>query len=181
MRTKTTTIGHLSLFDEDLEELDLSIIHRQGTQLITFLLGQEKYGLNILSIKELVSYPETIARIPGMPDFMIGMINLRGLVVPVMDLRIRFGIDTQEYNSFTVIIIVQVEDRLVGLIVDSVADVVYLEDEMTQGSKDLSIGIDTKFISGVANIKDDMVILLDVDYLLSEQELQSLPMQTEGP
>ena len=103
------------------------------------------------------------------------------VVVPVMDLRIRFGIETQEYNSFTVIIIVQVEDRLVGLIVDSVADVVYLEDKMTQGSKDLSTGIDTKFISGVANIKDDMVILLDVDYLLSEEELQSLPMQTEGP
>ncbi len=181
MPSKTTMAGHLSLFDDDLEELDLSIIHRQGTQLITFMLGQEKYGLKILSVRELVSYPETITRIPGMPAFIVGMINLRGLVVPVMDLRIRFQMESLDYNQFTVIVIVQVENKLVGLIVDSVADVVYLEEETTQSSKDLTTSIDTKFISGVANIKDDMVILLDADYLLSEDELQLIPQQSTAP
>ena len=181
MSTKTNMTGHLSLFDEDLEELDLSVISRQGTQLITFMLGQEKYGLKILSVRELVSYPESITRVPGMPSFIIGMINLRGLVVPVMDLRIRFQMESLDYNSFTVIVIVQVEHKLVGLIVDSVADVVYLEEDTTQGSKDLSTSIDTKFVSGVANIKDDMVILLDVDYLLSEEELQLIPQQSSEP
>ena len=116
-----------------------------------------------------------------MPSFIIGMINLRGLVVPVMDLRIRFQMESLDYSSFTVIVIVQVEHKLVGLIVDSVADVVYLEEETTQGSKDLSTSIDTKFVSGVANIKDDMVILLDVDYLLSEEELQLIPQQSSEP
>ena len=181
MSSKPAMIGYLSLFDDDLEELDLSSIHREGTQLITFLLGQEKYGIKILSIRELVSYPETITPIPGMPDFVVGMINLRGLIVPVMDLRVRFQLERLDYNQFTVIVIVQVEDKLVGLIVDSVADVVYLEEEAAQGSKDLSSSIDTKFISGVANIKDDMVILLDVDYLLSEKELGLLPHQSVEP
>ena len=116
-----------------------------------------------------------------MPSFIIGMINLRGLVVPVMDLRIRCQMESLDYSSFTVIVIVQVEHKLVGLIVDSVADVVYLEDETTQGSKDLSASIDTKFITGVANIKDDMVILLDVDYLLSEDDLQLIPQQSAEP
>ena len=115
-----------------------------------------------------------MTRIPGMPDFIVGMINLRGLVIPVIDLRLRFGMDIGEYDKYTVIIIVQVENKMIGMIVDSVADVVYLEDEKTQASTDISTNIDTQFIQGVANIRDDMVILLDVDHLLSEQELVQL-------
>ena len=115
-----------------------------------------------------------MTRIPGMPDFIVGMINLRGFVIPVIDLRLRFGMDIGEYDKYTVIIIVQVENKMIGMIVDSVADVVYLEDEKTQASTDISTNIDTQFIQGVANIRDDMVILLDVDHLLSEQELVQL-------
>ena len=130
--------------------------------------------MKILKVRELISYPEVMTRIPGMPDFIVGMINLRGLVIPVIDLRLRFGMDIGEYDKYTVIIIVQVENKMIGMIVDSVADVVYLEDEKTQASTDISTNIDTQFIQGVANIRDDMVILLDVDHLLSEQELVQL-------
>ena len=161
----------LNSFDEEMEYFELEVSHREGTQLITFILGSEKYGLKILNVRELISYPEVMTRIPGMPDFIVGMINLRGLVIPVIDLRLRFGMDIGEYDKYTVIIIVQVENKMIGMIVDSVADVVYLEDEKTQASTDISTNIDTQFIQGVANIRDDMVILLDVDHLLSEQEL----------
>ena len=164
----------LNSFDEEMEDFELEVSHREGTQLITFILGSEKYGLKILKVMELISYPEVMTRIPGMPDFIVGMINLRGLVIPVIDLRLRFGMDIGEYDKYTVIIIVQVENKMIGMIVDSVADVVYLEDEKTQASTDISTNIDTQFIQGVANIRDDMVILLDVDHLLSEQELVQL-------
>ena len=164
----------LNSFDEEMEDFELEVSHREGTQLITFILCSEKYGFKILKVRELISYPEVMTRIPGMPDFIVGMINLRGLVIPVIDLRLRFGMDIGEYDKYTVIIIVQVENKMIGMIVDSVADVVYLEDEKTQASTDISTNIDTQFIQGVANIRDDMVILLDVDHLLSEQELVQL-------
>ena len=105
------------------------------------------------------------------------MINLRGLVIPIMDLRLRFSMEDGEYDKYTVIIIVQVEDKMVGLTVDSVANVVYLEEEETQGTADIATNIDTQFVQGVANIKADMVILLDADRLLSEQELAQLTPQ----
>ena len=176
MDTTSDDIGFLSDL-EDEEEFDLELTHREGTQLITFILGEEKYGLKILKVRELISYPEVVTRIPGMPDFIVGMINLRGLVIPIMDLRLRFSMDDGEYDKYTVIIIVQVEDKMVGLTVDSVADVVYLEEEETQGTADIATNIDTQFVQGVANIKADMVILLDVDHLLSEQELTQLAPQ----
>ena len=176
MDTTSENIGFLSDL-EDEEEFDLELTHREGTQLITFILGEEKYGLKILKVRELISYQEVVTRIPGMPDFIVGMINLRGLVIPIMDLRLRFSMDDGEYNKYTVIIIVQVEDKMVGLTVDSVADVVYLEEEETQGTADIATNIDTQFVQGVANIKADMVILLDADRLLSEQELAQLTPQ----
>ena len=161
----------LNSFDEEMEDFELEVSHREVTHLISWILGSENYGLKFLKVRELICYPEVMTRIPGMPDFIVGMINLRGLVIPVIDLRLRFGMDIGEYDKYTVIIIVQVENKMIGMIVDSVADVVYLEDEKTQASTDISTNIDTQFIQGVPNIRDDMVILLDVDHLLSEQEL----------
>ena len=176
MDTTSDNIGFLSDL-EDEEEFDLELTHREGTQLITFILGEEKYGLKILKVRELISFPEVVTRIHGMPDFIVGMINLRGLVIPIMDLRLRFSMADGEYDKYTGSIIVQVEDKIVGLTVDSVADVVYLEEEETQGTADIATNIDTQFVQGVANIKADMVILLDVDHLLSEQELTQLAPQ----
>ena len=110
MDTTSDNIGFLSDL-EDEEEFDLELTHREGTQLITFILGEEKYGLKILKVRELISYPEVVTRIPGMPDFIVGMINLRGLVIPIMDLRLRFSMDYGEYDKYTVIIIVQVYNQ----------------------------------------------------------------------
>ena len=114
----------MNLSDEEIEEMDVEVTHNEGAQLITFILGEEKYGLDILTVRELISYPEGLTQIPGMPDFIVGMFNLRGLVIPVMDLRIKFKMATEELHDYSVIIIVQVEEKNIGLIVDSVADVI---------------------------------------------------------
>ena len=84
-------LGTVSLSDEELEDMSLDISYSEGTRLITFILGEEKYGLDILKVRELISFPEGLTRIPRMPDFIVGMFNLRGLVIPVMDLRKKFN------------------------------------------------------------------------------------------
>ena len=90
----------LNSFDEEMEDFELEVSHREGTQLITFIQGSEKNGLKILKVREYITYPEVMTRIPGMPDFIVGMINLRGLVIPVIDLRLRFGMDIGEYDKY---------------------------------------------------------------------------------
>jgi len=167
-------LGSVNLSDEDLEDMSLEVSYSEGTRLITFILGEEKYGLNILKVRELISFPEGLTRIPGMPDYIIGMFNLRGLVIPVMDLREKFKMSGEERHEFSVIIIVEVENKNIGLTVDSVSDVIFVKEEDIQDTTDLAVNVDTKFIKGVAKTKDEMVILLDIDYLLSKAEFDTL-------
>jgi purine-binding chemotaxis protein CheW len=167
-------LGSVNLSDEDLEDMSLEVSYSEGTRLITFILGEEKYGLNILKVRELISFPEGLTRIPGMPDYIIGMFNLRGLVIPVMDLREKFKMSGEERHEFSVIIIVEVENKSIGLTVDSVSDVIFVKEEDIQETTDLAVNVDTKFIKGVAKTKDEMVILLDIDFLLSKAEFDTL-------
>ena len=167
-------LGSVNLSDEDMEDMSLEVSYSEGTRLITFILGEEKYGLNILKVRELISFPEGLTRIPGMPDYIIGMFNLRGLVIPVMDLREKFKISGEERHEFSVIIIVEVENKNIGLTVDSVSDVIFVKEEDIQETTELAVNVDTKFIKGVAKTKDEMVILLDIDYLLSKAEFDTL-------
>ena len=167
-------LGSVNLSDEDLEDMSLEISYSEGTRLITFILGEEKYGLDILKVRELISFPEGLTRIPGMPDFIIGMFNLRGLVIPVMDLRKKFKMSSEERHEFSVIIIVEVDNKNIGLTVDSVSDVIFVKEENIQETTDLAVNVDTNFIKGVAKTKDDMVILLDIDFLLSKEEFDTL-------
>ena len=167
-------LGTVSLSDEELEDMSLDISYSEGTRLITFILGEEKYGLDILKVRELISFPEGLTRIPGMPDFIIGMFNLRGLVIPVMDLRKKFKMSSEERHEFSVIIIVEVDNKNIGLTVDSVSDVIFVKEENIQETTDLAVNVDTNFIKGVAKTKDEMVILLDIDFLLSKEEFDTL-------
>ena len=172
--TSNNYMGNVNLSDEEMEEMNLEVTHNEGAQLITFILGEEKYGLDILAVRELISYPEGLTQIPGMPDFIVGMFNLRGLVIPVMDLRKKFGMAFEELHEYSVIIIVQVEEKNIGLIVDSVADVIFVKEEDIQETTDMALHVDTKFITGVAKTKDEMVILMDIDHLLSKSQFESL-------
>ncbi len=167
-------LGSVNLSDEDLEDMSLEVSYSEGTRLITFILGEEKYGLNILKVRELISFPEGLTRIPGVPDYIIGMFNLRGLVIPVMDLREKFNMSGEERHEFSVIIIVEVENKHIGITVDSVSDVIFVKEEDIQETTELAVNVDTKFIKGVAKTKDEMVILLDIDFLLSKEEFDTL-------
>ena len=167
-------LGSVNLSDEDMEDMSLEVSYSEGTRLITFILGEEKYGLNILKVRELISFPEGLTRIPGMPDNIIGMFNMRGLVIPVMDLREKFEMTAEERHEFSVIIIVEENNKSIGLTVDSVSDVIFVKEEDIQETTELAVNVDTKFIKGVAKTKDEMVILLDIDFLLYKEVFDTL-------
>ena len=162
---------------DDYEDFDSQMDYSgNGIQLITFTLQGESYGIDILKVRELISY-STPTVIPNVPECIKGVTNLRGVVVPVVDLRIKFGMPLKEYDKYTVIVVVKVGEKLIGIIVDTVSDVVFLSEDQIQPTPEFSADINTKFIEGMGQIKDDLVILLDIDCVLSEEELGLLPSQ----
>lgn len=162
----------LEEFYEEYQPLDLQWESSKiENQWITFQLEEEQYGLEILKIQELISCPE-ITHLPNMPTFFKGMINLRGLVVPVVDLRLKFGFPEKEYNKYTVIIIVKVDGKLMGTVVDSVSNVISLPDETIQPVDKFSTSIRTDYILGMGHHKSEMVILLDIEKILSKEEFE---------
>ena len=144
-----------------------------SNQYLTFTLGNEEYGLEILKVQEIKGY-SLITRVPRSPEFVKGVLNLRGTIVPVIDLRARFGLELRDYDQFTVIIVVVVAGRAMGLIVDAVSDVLNLPQSEIAETPEFSNRVDTKFISGMGRAGDKLIILLDVEKLLSSDELQSV-------
>jgi len=144
-----------------------------SSQYVTFLLGSETYGISILKLNEIIAY-QNCTSIPNVPGFIKGVLNLRGIVVPVIDLRERFNMEAKDYDQFTVIMILDVSGRIMGLIVDGVSDVIILNREDIKPRPSFSTGISTDFIQGMGIKDDKFVILLDVDKLLSDEELNIL-------
>jgi len=124
-------------------------------------------------VQEIIGMTE-IVHVPNSPDFMKGVINLRGSVVPVIDMRTRFRMQEREYDMFTVIIIVEVRDMLVGMIVDSVSDVVDMAAGDIQKTPNFAVKIDTDYIEGIGQIADKLVIILDIEQILSSEELGAM-------
>ena len=141
-----------------------------SSQYVTFLLGNETYGISILKLNEIIAYQECTA-IPHVPAFIKGVLNLRGVVVPVIDLRERFDMEKKACDQFTVIMILEVSGRIMGLIVDAVSDVVTLAKEAIKPRPNFSAGIGINFIHGMGVKDDKFIILLDVDKLLSDDVL----------
>jgi purine-binding chemotaxis protein CheW len=144
-----------------------------GNQYLSFTLGNEEYGLDILKVQEIKGY-SAITPIPRAAPYIKGMMNLRGTIVPIVDLRIRFNMPQIEYDQFTVIIVIMVENRTMGMVVDAVSDVLNIQEEDIQSTVDFSDNIDTSFISGMGKAGDRMVIMLDVHKILGIDELQTL-------
>ena len=165
-------LGNFNLLDEEDENFDYQLLHHNGEQWLTFRLGKETYGLEILQVRELISYPESITRVPRLPLFLLGMINLRGMVLPIMDLRKRFEMAEYETGPFTVIIIVQIKSKVIGVVVDSVVDVVNLQQDNLLEAPEESTELDFKFVKGLANLRGEMVILLNLEQLLAPDELE---------
>jgi purine-binding chemotaxis protein CheW len=154
--------------------------HLQGKYL-TFQLGSEEYGLEILKVREIIGIMD-ITRLPRTPDFVRGVINLRGKVIPVIDLRLRFGLPEKEYDERTCIIVVEVRENglnvLMGIIVDSVSEVLNVVLEDLEPTPSFGVALNTDFIMGMAKGKSTVRALMDIDKVLTTDELSQL-MQSE--
>ncbi|MCD9008243.1 chemotaxis protein CheW [Luteimonas sp. XNQY3] len=137
---------------------------------LTFTLGEEHYGVDILKVQEIRGY-DAVTRLPDAPDYIKGVINLRGTIVPVIDLRLKLRLAQARYDSFTVMIVLNVEARVVGIVVDSVSDVVPLSGEQIRATPEFGAAVDTRCISGIGTLDDRMLILLDIETLLDSAEL----------
>ena len=142
-----------------------------GREFLTFRLGTEEYGIDILKVQEIRSY-EPPTKIANAPAYLKGVVNLRGVIVPVVDLRIKLGCESVEYNGFTVVIVLNVKGRVVGAVVDSVSDVMQLADQMIQPAPEMSASIvDTTYITGIANVNERLLILMDIESLMGSAEM----------
>jgi len=154
-----------------------------NNQYLTFIMAGEEYGVDILCVQEIRGW-ESATSLPNAPKHIKGVINLRGTIVPIVDLRQCFGLDAIEYNSVTVVIVLKVHvdegDRVIGIVVDGVSDVYALAESDIRAAPDLGKSVNTDFIKGLVNIQDKkMVILLDIDKLLTLEEVPNLSSLAE--
>jgi purine-binding chemotaxis protein CheW len=141
-----------------------------GGEFLTFRLGAEEYGIDILKVQEIRSY-EQPTRIANAPAFIKGVVNLRGVIVPIVDLRLKLACETADYNSFTVVIVLNVKGRVVGAVVDSVSDVLALDGASIKPAPEMSSSMDTGFITGIGSVSDRMLILIDIEGLMASEEM----------
>jgi purine-binding chemotaxis protein CheW len=142
----------------------------QAGEFLTFRLGAEEYGIDILRVQEIRSY-EPPTRIANAPAFIKGVVNLRGVIVPIVDLRVKLGCDSVEYNGFTVVIVLNVKGRVVGAVVDSVSDVLELAGDAIKAAPEMHTAVDTGFITGIGSVNDRMLILMDIEALMASQDM----------
>ena len=142
-------------------------------QWVTFRLGEETYGINVMQVQEVLRYTE-IAPVPGAPEYVIGIINLRGNVVTVIDTRSRFGLEPVEITDNSRIVIIEAEKQVVGILVDSVAEVVYLKTSEIDSAPNIGTDESAKFIQGVSNRDGELLILVDLNKLLSDEEWEEM-------
>jgi len=141
-----------------------------GGEFLTFRLGGEEYGIDILKVQEIRSY-EAPTRIANAPRFVKGVINLRGVIVPIMDMRERLGCDRADFNEFTVVIVLGVRGRVVGAVVDSVSDVMELPANLIRPAPEMGSSVESSFITGIATVQQRMLILMDIESLLADAEM----------
>jgi purine-binding chemotaxis protein CheW len=142
-------------------------------QLVTFSIGEEEFGVDILKVQEIIRMME-ITKVPRAPDFVEGVINLRGKVIPIIDLRKRFGLVSKGHDKDTRIIVIEISNMIVGFVVDSVSEVLRIPSSTVEPPPPVVSGSQSEYISGVGKLEDRLLILLDLDKLLSHEETQSL-------
>ncbi len=150
----------------------------QGGEFLTFRLGAEEYGIDILRVQEIRSY-EQPTRIANAPSFIKGVVNLRGVIVPIIDLRLKLRCDSAEYNTFTVVVVLNVRGRVVGAVVDSVSDVLELSKDEIKPAPEMNSSIDASYITGIGAVKNSqgekgaerMLILMDIEGLMSSADM----------
>lgn len=142
-----------------------------NNEFLTFTLGEEEYGIDILKVQEIRGY-DAVTRIANTPDFIKGVINLRGVIVPIVDMRIKFNLGNVEYNEFTVVIILNIANRVVGMVVDGVSDVISLNPEQIRPAPEFGAALNTHYITGLGTVEERMIILMDIERLMSSREME---------
>ncbi|MDP1946030.1 MAG: chemotaxis protein CheW [Nitrospirota bacterium] len=142
-----------------------------GSQFLTFQLGEELYGVDILRVQEIKGYT-AVTKIPNTPSHIKGVLNLRGTIVPIVELRTKFGMPTIEYTMFTVIVVVVVKEKIMGLVVDAVSDVLNIDKKDIQPPPQFGAKVDVSFLNGIGKSGEKLIALLDMDKLLSDEDLQ---------
>ncbi len=145
---------------------------------LTFILSDEVYGIEILKVREIIGLMD-ITTVPQTPDYMNGVINLRGKVIPVIDLRLKFSMQEEEHTQETCIIVVEVNNTSIGIIVDSVSEVLDIRGGEIEETPQFGQGIDTDFIMGLGKAKEMIIILLDIEKVLSSEELEVVEQLTK--
>jgi len=148
-------------------------------EFLSFTLGQESYAIDILKVQEIRGY-ETPTRIANTPDFIKGVVNLRGHIVPIVDLRLKLGMDEARYDGTTVVIILNILKRVVGMVVDGVSDVVALAPDSIKPAPELGASLDTRYILGLATLGEDLLILVDIERLMGSQDMALLAEAAEA-
>jgi purine-binding chemotaxis protein CheW len=141
-----------------------------GQEFLAFTLGKEEYGIDILKVQEIRGY-ETVTRIANAPDFIKGVVNLRGIIVPIVDMRIKFQLGEPTYDQFTVVIILNIGGRVVGMVVDSVSDVITLSPEQIKPAPEMGTALNTDYLIGLGTLDQRMLILVNIDKLMSSNEM----------
>jgi len=148
-------------------------------QYLTFLLGDEEYGVDILRVQEIRGW-DSVTTIPNAPAFIKGVINLRGTIVSILDLRERFGIDSVEYNELTVVVVLRVKggegdkERIMGVVVDAVSEVYHISEDELKDAPDLGYAINMDYMKGMATVDEKMIIVLDIDHLMSLKDIDDM-------
>lgn len=141
-----------------------------AAEFLTFALGDEEYGVDILKVQEIRGY-DAVTRIPDTPDFIKGVINLRGTIVPVVDMRVKFQLPRADYNAFTVMIVLNVANRVVGMVVDGVSDVVALRPEQIRPAPEFGATVGAQFLTGIGTLDERMLILIDIEKMIGSADM----------
>ena len=147
-----------------------AIVRDATREVLVFVIGDEEYGVDILKVQEIRGY-EKVTAIPSAPDYLKGVVNLRGIIVPVIDMRIKFKLPDPRYDSFTVVVILRLATRVIGIVVDAVSDVVRLAANDVKDPPKLGSVVDSSYLTGVATLNERMVLLIDIEKFLSSSEL----------
>ncbi len=147
-------------------------------ELLTFTLGSEEYGIDILKVQEIRGY-EAVTSIANAPEFIKGVINLRGIIVPIVDMRIKFKLGSVTYGETTVVIILNIANRVVGMVVDGVSDVTTLKADEIKPAPEFGAGLDTQYLQGLGTVDDRMIILVDIEKLMTSRDMELIETAEE--
>jgi len=149
-----------------------------SSEYLVFSLGEEEYAVDILKVQEIRGY-ENVTRIANVPDFIKGVTNLRGVIVPIIDLRLKFNLAKVEYGGQTVVIVVNVAERIVGIVVDGVSDVMSLTPDQIKPAPEFGVTLSSDYLNGIGSLDDRMLVLVDIEKLLTHDEMQLIEHTAE--